>query len=190
MNCSKRGTVADMKAWMNRDGAAFLRAMGAREGDCVLDFGSGPGGYVLPLVQVVGPRGRVVAVDKDPRALSCLRERVARFSSKETIEILQTEGELTLDGIEDASLDVVLLFDVLQHVQDWALLFANLHRTLVSEGLLLVNPSYLSHPGRVNLNRLESMLTRCGFTVVRRTRARVAHYDRLREEEILVCRAQ
>jgi SAM-dependent methyltransferase len=107
---------------------------------------------------------------------------------RDRIDIVQTDGDLTLDGIQDASLDAALLFDVLQHVEDWRLLVSSLRRSLAPGGLLLVNPSRLSHPGRVDLDLLESILAGETFVVERTVRDRVAHYDRIREEEILVCR--
>jgi len=155
----------------------------------VLDFGCGPGGYVVPLAQVVGPGGRVIAVDKSPEQLALLEASIEGTPERRVIQVLRTNGELTLDAIGTGSLDGALLFDVLQHVDEWTPLFEALRRTLVPGGLLLVNPSHLSHPGRVDAGRLETTLERARFSVDRRVRNRVVHYDRLREEEILVCRA-
>ena len=66
------GSTEAIDAWVREDGAAFLRALGISDGDRVLDFGCGPGGYVLALAQVVGPRGEVIAVDKSVLHLQSL----------------------------------------------------------------------------------------------------------------------
>ncbi len=188
MKQSNRNASSEMNSWFHGRGAAFLTELGIREGDVVLDFGCGPGTYALPLAQVVGPQGRVVALDRSAARLEELKLRIAGSPLRNRIDIVQTDGDLTLDGIPDASLDAALLFDVLQHVEDWRLLVFSLHRSLAPGGLLLVNPSHLSHPGRVDLTLLESILAEEAFTVERAVRNRVAHYDRIREEEILVCR--
>jgi len=188
MKLSNRSASAEMNAWLHGQGAAFLTRLGIREGDVVLDFGCGPGTYALSLAQVVGPQGRVIALDRSGAQLEELKQRIAGSPLRNRIDIVQTDGDPTLDGIQDAFLDAALLFDVLQHVEDWRLLVSSLRRSLAPGGLLLVNPSRLSHPGRVDLDLLESILAEEAFAVERTVRDRVAHYDRIREEEILVCR--
>jgi ubiquinone/menaquinone biosynthesis C-methylase UbiE len=188
MTPSDRSVSADMDAWLGGRGAAVLTQLAIRKGDVVLDFGCGPGTYTIPLAQVVGSRGRVIALDRSAAQLEELKRRIAGSPFRDRIDIVQSDGDLTLDGIQDASLDAALLFDVLQHVENWRLLVSSLHRGLAPGGLLLINPSRLSHPGRVDLERLESILAEAAFTVERTVRDRVAHYDRIREEEILVCR--
>lgn len=187
---SQRESTHSMAAWVHGGGAELLRRLGICDGDRVLDFGCGPGGYVLPLAQVVGPRGRVLAADKNAAHLASLGQRIESSPARACVDIVLTGGDLTLDWIDDASLDAALLFDVLQHVEDWVGLFAALRRTLAPAGRLLINPSRLSHPGRVDLERLESTLAVGGFAIERRVRGRIVHYDRLREEEVLVCRAR
>jgi ubiquinone/menaquinone biosynthesis C-methylase UbiE len=183
------GSSQGMDAWLHRDGPAFLRKLGIASGDCVLDFGCGPGGYALPLAQVVGRRGRVIAVDKNADHLELLRESIADYPGRDIVEIHQTDGSLALDWIADRSLDVALLFDVLQHVSDWDALFASLQRKLRPGGLLLANPSHLSHPGRVDVERMKGRLAAHGFALERIERAQVMHYDFLHEEEILALRS-
>lgn len=49
-----------------------------REGMTVLEPGRGMGFFTLELARLVGPSGRVVAVDIQPRMLAGLRRRAAR----------------------------------------------------------------------------------------------------------------
>ena len=179
-----------MDTWVREDGAAFLRALGIGSGDRVLDFGCGPGGYVLPLVQVVGPKGKVIAVDKGASHLKSLQERIADSPHRDIIEVHRTDGSLTLDWIAEGALDAALLFDVLQHISDWDTLFASLRRALKPGGLLLVNPSHLSHPGKVDVEWMKARLAVRGFALERVARRCVMHYDFLHEEEILVFHAR
>ncbi len=179
-----------MDTWVREAGATFLRTLGIGKGDRALDYGCGPGGYVLPLAQVVGPKGKVIAVDKGISYLELLRERIADSPHRDIIEVHRTDGSLTLDWIANGSLNAALLFDVLQHISDWDTLFASLRRTLKPEGLLLVNPSHLSHPGKVDVKRMKARLAARGFALERVTRGRVMHYDFLHEEEILIFRAK
>ena len=135
-----------------------------------------------------GRQGRVIALDRSTGRLEELRRRITDSPLSDRIDIVQTNGEVTLDAIQDESLGAALLFDVLQHIADWRMLVSSLYRTLAPGALLLINPSLLSHPGQVDLDLLQSILTQAAFGVERTVRAQAAHYDRVREEEILVCR--
>jgi len=50
----------------------------AAPGETVIDFGCGPGFFTLPLAEMVGPSGRVVAVDLQAAMLERLRLRAER----------------------------------------------------------------------------------------------------------------
>jgi ubiquinone/menaquinone biosynthesis C-methylase UbiE len=54
----------------------FLRSAGIAPGMRVLDVGCGVGDVTLLCADLVGPRGVVVGVDRDPAALARARERV------------------------------------------------------------------------------------------------------------------
>ena len=176
-------------AWYRQDGARFLRQLGVSSGDRVLDFGCGMGGYAIPLAQVVGSDGKVIAVDKNPTHLEALRARLAEELDRNVVDVHLTEGDLALAWIADHFLDGVLLFDVLQFVFDWDRLFSTLRRLLKPKGLVFINPSHLSHPGEVDVKRLKERMKDHGFVLERTKRALVMHYDFLSEEEILVFRA-
>lgn len=176
-------------AWYRRDGARFLRQLGVCSGDRVLDFGCGMGGYAIPLAQAVGSDGKVIAVDKNPTHLKALRARLAEEPDGNVVDAHLTEGDLVLAWIADHFLDGVLLFDVLQFVSDWDRLFSTLRRLLEPKGLVLINPSHLSHPGKVDVKRLKERMKDHKFVFERTERALVMHYYFLTEEEILVFRA-
>ncbi|MEV0004993.1 FkbM family methyltransferase [Micromonospora sp. NPDC050980] len=55
----------------------FLHGYRPRPGDTVLDLGAGVGGEVRLFSRLVGPHGRVVAVEGHPRTFRCLRRAVA-----------------------------------------------------------------------------------------------------------------
>ncbi len=60
--------------WRPRALAAWYRA-GFNVGQTILDVGSGPGYATLDLAELVGPTGRVIAVDRSRRFLDALEER-------------------------------------------------------------------------------------------------------------------
>jgi ubiquinone/menaquinone biosynthesis C-methylase UbiE len=186
---SQDASTTAVAAWYRQDGARFLSGLGIRSGDRVLDFGCGMGGYAIPLAQAVGSDGKVIAVDNNPTHLEALRARLAEEPNRNVVDVRLTAGDVTLDWVADHFLDGVLLFDVLQFVFDWDRLFSTLRRLLKPKGLVLINPSHLSHPGEVDVKRLKERMKDHGFVLERTKRASVMHYDFLSEEEILVFRA-
>ena len=81
-------------------GTAVLDAVGPRDGATVLDLYAGAGLFTVPLADVVGPSGRVVAVEGDPGAV-----RDARRNAHDRPQV-----ELHLGGVTE-----VLDQDVVAH---------------------------------------------------------------------------
>ena len=135
----------DISKWLASDGEAFLREVGIKKGDIVLDFGCGTGNYTIPAAKIVGEDGKVYALDKDERVLSRMHPK-AEISGLKNIETVKTAGELEIT-LADESVDTVLLYDVLHShslpkPDDRRQLLNELHRILKSHGLLSVYPMH------------------------------------------------
>ncbi len=76
-----------------------------REGEVVLDLGSGGGIDVLLSARRVGPTGRAYGLDMTPEMLELAR-RNQRESGVENVEFL--EGEIEAIPLPDASVDVII----------------------------------------------------------------------------------
>ena len=100
----------EMERWEQEKGVRFLRKIGIRKGQTVLDFGSGVGHYSIPAAIIVGIRGRVYAIDKDHNDLNKLEQK-AILLNLVSIRPIGTSGELRLD-LEDKSIDAALIYDV------------------------------------------------------------------------------
>lgn len=82
--------------WREDALSAFRRAR-IKPGMTVLDIGSGPGYASFDLARLVGPRGRVIAVDQSPLFLDALRQG-ARFRNLRNIEVVEADlAELDWD---------------------------------------------------------------------------------------------
>jgi ubiquinone/menaquinone biosynthesis C-methylase UbiE len=130
----------DIKRWLETDGRIFLDEVGIREGDILLDFGCGEGHYTIPSAKLVGKRGRVYALDQDGGVLDELM-KIAKLESLENVEPMKTSGELKLP-MEDESVDVVLLYDVLHYMDERRKLIDEVYRVMKSGGLLSVYPKH------------------------------------------------
>jgi len=131
-----------IKDWEQENGVRFLRRIGLRPGRKVLDFGCRVGHYTIPAAFVVGSKGIVYAVDKEPQALNELKQK-AKANNLKNIKIVKNNGPIRLD-FETESIDVVLLYDVLHYlVKDQRTrLYHEAFRSLKQDGLLSVYPKH------------------------------------------------
>jgi ubiquinone/menaquinone biosynthesis C-methylase UbiE len=112
----------------------WLVALDLVPGARVLDAGAGTGFFSLQVAALVGPGGRVYAVDRSPEALAYL-ERLRTEQRLSQIRCI-TADAAQLPPIED-HLDAALLTMVLHHAGDPAALIAHV-ATLLPPGARLV----------------------------------------------------
>lgn len=164
-------------------GVGFPFAAGViREGDEVLDVGSGSGTDALICARLVGPRGRVYALDMTEPMRAKLRS-TAEAAGLGNIEVL--EGDAEAIPLAEASVDVVTTNGVLNLVPDKARAIAEIHRVLRPGGRLQIADITLARPvaerfrqdpqmwaecvvGAVEEERYLAMLREAGFEDVER----------------------
>jgi ubiquinone/menaquinone biosynthesis C-methylase UbiE len=119
-----------------QDPAAIL-APHVREGMTVLEPGPGMGFFTLELARRVGPAGRVVAVDLQPRMLAGLRRRVNRAGLADRVDAREARPDAL--GVEDLAgkVDVVVAFALVHELPDPGRFFAEIRRTLAPAGAVL-----------------------------------------------------
>lgn len=108
------------------------------EGMTVLEPGCGMGYFTLDLAARVGPAGRVVALDVQPRMIAGLRRRAGRRHLADRIDArLVVEESLGVDDLE-GSVDLAVVLHVAHEVPDQWRFFSELAGTLTPGGRLLV----------------------------------------------------
>jgi len=128
--------------WETAGGVKFLKRIGLKSSQTVLDFGCRVGHYTIPAAKVVGSEGIVYAVDKEQQVLNELQQKVACLNLKNIITI-NTSGRVQID-LENDSIDVVLFYDVLHYHEkiDREKLYTDAYRVLKQDGLLSVYPKH------------------------------------------------
>jgi len=110
----------------------ILKEAGIQTGFCVLDYGCGPGGYIVPLAELVGESGKIYALDVHPLAIRMV-EGLARRRGLKNVETIHSDCET---GLPDAGVDVVLLYDTFHDLADPDGVLSELHRILKVGGTL------------------------------------------------------
>jgi len=110
----------------------ILKEVGIKPGFHVLDYGCGPGSYIIPLAKLVGKSGKIHALDIHPLAI----QKVKNIASEKQLANVVTILSDRQTGLPDNSLDVVLLYDIFHHLSDPDGVLKELHRVLKPEGIL------------------------------------------------------
>ena len=131
-----------MERWERKKGAEFLRKVGIRKNQIVLDFGCRVGHYAIPAAKIVGNNSLVYALDNEQQALKELRRKV-KAHNLTNIRIVKTSGQMKL-SLESETVDVVLFYDVLHYLgeRDRKRLYQEALRVLKQDGLLTVYPKH------------------------------------------------
>jgi SAM-dependent methyltransferase len=114
---------------------------GLREGEVVLDLGSGPGLDCFLAAREVGPAGRVIGLDMTPDMLALANENRSKLGA-ENVEFRR--GEMEAMPVDDASVDVIISNCVINLSPDKDAVFRESARVLRSTGRLHVSDVVLS----------------------------------------------
>ena len=117
----------------------ILKEVGIKPGFQVLDYGCGPGGYIVPLAKLVGESGKVYALDIHPLAV----QKVQDIASKKQLINVETILSDCKTGLPDKSLDAVLLYDVFHELSDPDGVLQELHRVLKPDGILSLSDHHM-----------------------------------------------
>ncbi len=117
----------------------IVQEIGIKPGFTVLDFGCGPGGYVVPVAELVGNKGMVYALDAYPLAVKMVDSLISKKHLTNVKTILSDAGT----GLPDKSVDVVLLFDILHDLSAPNTVLAEIRRVLKPGGILSVTDHHL-----------------------------------------------
>ncbi len=85
--------------------------IGIREGSVVADVGAGTGWFTVRFAGIVGPSGRVLAVEIDPLCLSYLHHEIDTLALSNVVTVSSALDDVRLDT---GSVDVVFLCDTLK----------------------------------------------------------------------------
>ncbi len=125
----------------------ILNNIGMGAGSVVVDLGSGSGHYARAAAQLIGPEGRVYAVDVQHELL----ERIATESQEQgisNIEIIHADIEIVRGTkLQDNVADSVLLCNTLFQLEDKASAITEASRIMRPNGRLIVIDWTDSHNG-------------------------------------------
>jgi len=134
--------MTKLSNWESKTGVDFLKKVGIKKNDKVLDFGCNTGNYTIPAAIIVGEKGAVIAVDDEEYYFDTIRKK-AKLIKLGNIKTINTKGKLDFD-FTDNFFDFVMLYDVL-HYLDFPkrkILYQEIFRILKTDAILSVHPKH------------------------------------------------
>ncbi len=131
----------------------ILKEAGIKPGFHVLDYGCGPGSYIVATAEMVGKSGKIYALDINPLAIQSVKSII----SKKQLTNVETILSDCKTGLPDDSVDVVLLYDTFHILSEPDRVLEELHRILKSDGILSLSDHHMKK------NEIISKVTKSGL---------------------------
>jgi len=163
-----------------RDISRLMGPLNVRKGDRVADVGCGSGYCVMAMSPMVGPTGRVWAVDIDAEAIEFIRlhARALGLTNVEALVSIPTDAKLPANSVNRILVANVMHMFLDSGNENDEKTFRtvtepfckSLHRALEPGGLLLVQDFTKSQFGPMGVSEpaLLRAFTRCGFRLLKR----------------------
>jgi ubiquinone/menaquinone biosynthesis C-methylase UbiE len=154
---------------VDESGAVELLAPAISRGRATwLELGAGHGTFTLALVELLGPDGRVFAIDRNARALAALRRRASRHGDRVATLVADFTQPFDLTGFAAAGLDGLLAANALHFAPDPGPILTRVAAWLRPRGRLVVveyegraASRWVPHP--IPASRLEQIAVAAGF---------------------------
>ncbi len=121
----------------------LLKALALKPGMVVADLGAGSGYYTFPMAQLVGPKGKVYAVDVQQEMLDIIKRRMRARKVENVLPVLSTETDPKLP---QGKIDLILMVDVYHELSHPYEMVREMVKALKPGGLLVFVEYRLEDP--------------------------------------------
>jgi ubiquinone/menaquinone biosynthesis C-methylase UbiE len=173
-----RSDDPERQQWQNPE--AILTSIGLTPGMVFVDPGCGDGYFALPAARIVGPQGKVIAVDIDADAIDRLRRQAQEEGLVQlSAEVMSAEKTIACEGCAD-----IVFFGIdLHDFSNPAQVIRNAKKMLRHSGLLVdldwkdqtmpMGPPLLK---RFSIEKARNLIESAGFHVVSVADEGLYHY--------------
>ena len=172
----------DVQRWIKQEGIDYIKQLGIKAGQVVVDFGCNEGHYTIPAARVVGTTGTVYAIDQEQSAIDQLMQTAQSVSLDNIIPIISSQPFINMPS---ASVDVVFIYDVLHYLnqKERKRLYRSVKSILKADGLLSVFPKHhiadtpMWHLEKLSIMDVVEEISTIHFTLLQKEKRRLIHDD-------------
>jgi ubiquinone/menaquinone biosynthesis C-methylase UbiE len=164
----------------------MLTKIGLIAGDVLLDVGAGSGYYAFPASEIVGEKGRVIAIDSEPVMIRELTRKAKEFGKKNVQVVQSREDDL---GVPPGAGSIALLSTVLHEVEDKKKILHLIKNALNERGRIAIvefrkGALIFGPPNSVRIGKeeIERLLNDAGYRNIKITNVNLALYLTLAEK--------
>ena len=133
-------------------------------GMTAMDIGSGMGFFTIPMSEITGEEGKVIAVDLQKEMLAGLKDRALK-AGRENIIYQQCEYSTLNIRQWEGKVDFALIFMMLHEVPDADRMIREIKEAMAPGGKLLFAEPFVHVDGKMFLNSREE-IERSGFRLI------------------------
>jgi len=165
-----------MEKWLKNQSETILKEFGLKKGQKILDFGCGQGIYSLIASKIVGPEGKVYAIDSDEEGLLKKLKKKIKTQKITNIQIIETSGEISIP-LNNSSIHVFLIYDVYHLLDDAEQehLLKEAYRLLKENGIVSYHATHINSYD-IDLYPVEKQFNKFGFTLEKKFQKPMFHW--------------
>ena len=142
----------EFREWLADHATEVLTKVGVRKAQIILDYGCGSGTFTIPSARIVGKQGKVYAFEARPDLLERIKERAGNEGLTNIETVLSDRSKPNIN-LQDESVDVILVYDVMHEIGDRLALLEELSRVLKRDGFLSVFPMHMGTDSMLDVMR-------------------------------------
>ena len=140
-NLAFRGMALFMKLMdlLTNYSSRNIRILNIKSGQTVIDYGCGPGRYIKDASRMVGPSGKVIAIDIHPLAIKNVKAKIKKYKLS-NVHATLANGYKT--DIESEIADVVYALDMFHMIEQPKELLTELGRLVKMDGRVIIEDGH------------------------------------------------
>ena len=177
--------MTSVEEWKAKIAPKILKDIGFESGLTIVDFGCGTGIYDVILSEIIGPKGKIYAIDSDEKGLlSQLIEDIKTYKLR-NIEVIKTSGEISIP-LQDNLADFFLIYDVMHIIEEEErnLLIKEASRVLKKDGQISYHATHVNGENDDFINEIHKLMKEQGFILQKTFHKPMFHWSWIQDSWI------
>lgn len=113
-----------------------IKSLGLQEGSTVIDYGCGPGNYLKTASLLIGPKGKLYAIDVHELAMKAIREKIEKNNLTNVEPVCVSDYSVAL---ESNIADLIYAIDMFHMINEPQRLLQEWHRLVKQDGMIIID---------------------------------------------------